>query len=107
MRGSDVIIPMLMALLPVSAHSDNDWARGAGSQLAFEFPTLSETARPVSADEAPTIASPPHCPIAPLPQPPFSLSPFLSCEKGRAGSVTLSPVNTHSFSRQLDEGGKP
>ena len=44
-----VIIPMLCSALPVSAPSDNDWALGVDSQLAFEFPTLSETARPVNA----------------------------------------------------------
>jgi len=48
-RYPDVIIPMFTALLPVSAPSDNDWARGVASQSAIKFPTLSETARPVIA----------------------------------------------------------
>ena len=75
-RYSDVVIPMLSALLPVSAPSDNDWALGVGSLPASEFPTLSETARPVNAGslqssemlrdrESLTLAAPA----------PFSLSP--------------------------------
>jgi len=46
---SDVIIPMLTAPLPVSAPSNNDWARKMIPPPAAEFPTLFETARPVIA----------------------------------------------------------
>ena len=35
--------------MPVSAPSDDDWARIVGSQPSFECPTSSETARPVNA----------------------------------------------------------
>jgi hypothetical protein len=52
-RRPDVFIPILCSVLPVSAPSDNDWAHGEGSQLAFEIPTLSETARPVIAAHPP------------------------------------------------------